>query len=103
VEADPLESVPMRLTHRTSLVLEGVAELGGQGAGPSNRQVGEYAEIPDAGQVSKLLRRLERLGLLANGGSGHLKGEPNVWRLTAKGELVAQSIRMHSRREGEVA
>ena len=40
---DPLESVPMRLTYRTSRVLEGVAELGGRGAGPSNRQVGEYA------------------------------------------------------------
>jgi AcrR family transcriptional regulator len=95
--SDPLESVPMRLTYRTSRVLEGVAELGGRGADPSNRQVGEYAGIPDAGQVSKLLRRLEGLGLLANGGPGHLKGEPNAWRLTAQGELVARSIRAHSR------
>jgi AcrR family transcriptional regulator len=101
--ADPLESVPMRLTYRTSRVLEGVAELAGGGSGPSNRQVGEFAGIPDAGQVSKLLRRLERLGLLVNGGPGHLKGEPNAWRLTAQGELVARSIRAHSRFESEAA
>jgi hypothetical protein len=49
------------------------------------------------------LRRLERLGLLANGGPGHLKGEPNAWRLTAQGELVAGSIRAHSRFEREAA
>ena len=100
---DPLESVPMRLTYRTSRVLAGVAELGGHGSDPSNRQVGEYAEIADAGQVSKLLRRLEGLGLLANSGAGHSKGEPNAWRLTDKGEQVAQSIRAHSRLESEAA
>ncbi len=97
--ADPLESVPMRLTYRTSRVLEGVAE----NPAASNREVGEYADIHDAGQVSKLLRRLERLGLLANSGPGHLKGEPNAWRLTAQGELVARSIRLHSRFESEAA
>ena len=101
--ADPLEGVPMRLTYRTSRVLEGVAELGGRGSGPSNREVADYAGIDDPGQVSKLLRRLERLGLLANGGLGHARGEPNAWRLTPKGELVARSIRAHSRCDGEVA
>jgi AcrR family transcriptional regulator len=101
--SDPLESVPMRLTYRTSRVLEGVAELTARGADPSNREVGDYAEIQDAGQVSKLMRRLERLGLLANSGLGHAKGEPNAWRLTAKGEQVARSIRAHSRSESEAA
>ena len=47
---DPLESVPMRLTYRTSRVLEGAAE----NPAASNREVGEYADIHDAGQVSKL-------------------------------------------------
>ncbi len=97
--ADPLESVPMRLTYRTSRVLEGVAE----NPAASNRQVGEYADIQDAGQVSKLLRRLERLGLLVNSGLGHQMGEPNAWRLTAQGERVARSIRVHSRLESEAA
>jgi hypothetical protein len=97
--ADPLESVPMRLTYRTSRVLEVVAE----NPAASNRRIGEYADIHDAGQVSKLLRRLERLGLLVNTGLGHLKGEPNAWRLTDQGELVAGSIRAHSRFEREAA
>jgi AcrR family transcriptional regulator len=101
--SDPLESVPMRLTYRTSRVLDGVAELAGRGSDPSNREVGDFAGIQDAGQVSKLLRRLERLGLLANSGLGHAKGEPNAWRLTAKGEQVARSIRAHSRSESEAA
>jgi AcrR family transcriptional regulator len=99
VVGDPLESVPMRLTYRTSRVLEGVAE----NPAASNRQVGEHADIQDAGQVSKLLRRLERLGLLENGGLGHAKGEPNAWRLTVQGELVARSIRAHSRFERKAA
>ena len=84
--------VAMRLTYRTARVLEGIAEH----PGSSNRQAGERAGISDPGQVSKLLARLERLGLLANHGSGHVKGEPNAWTLTAKGEMVARSIRMHS-------
>ncbi len=96
---DPLESVPMRLTYRTSRVLEGVAE----NPDASNRQVGEFAGIHDAGQVSKLLRRLERLELLVNSGLGHQMGEPNAWRLTAQGEQVARSIRAHSRFESEAA
>jgi AcrR family transcriptional regulator len=90
--ADPLGGVAMRLTYRTARVLEGIAEH----PGLSNRQAGERAGIADAGQVSKLLARLERLGLLANTGSGRLKGEPNSWSLTAKGETVARSIRMHA-------
>ncbi len=102
-ESDPLESVPMRLTYRTSRVLEGVAELAGRGSDPSNREIADHAGIHDAGQVSKLLRRLESLGLLANSGLGHAKGEPNAWRLTAQGEQVARSIRAHSRFESEAA
>jgi hypothetical protein len=92
-QPDPLEGVPMRLTYRTARVLEGAREH----PGVSNRRLADLAGIQDPGQVSKLLRRLERLGLLANTGhGGHLKGEPNAWRLTAKGEQVTQSIRMHT-------
>ena len=86
----------MRLTYRTARVLEGVAELGGRGSDPSNRMVADYAGIADPGQISKLLARLERLGLLANTGEGHAKGEPNAWTLTAKGEQVAWSIRVRT-------
>jgi AcrR family transcriptional regulator len=90
---DPLAGLPMRWTYRTVRVLEGV----GRHAGASNRQVADYAGIADQGQISKLLARLERLGLLANRGQGHLqKGEPNAWQLTARGQLVAQNIRMYA-------
>jgi AcrR family transcriptional regulator len=94
---DPLEGVRMRLTYRTARVLDCIAEC----PGASNRMVGDYAGVADPGQISKLLARLERVGLLANTGEGHTKGEPNAWALTAKGEQVAQSIRVHtsSRRE----
>jgi AcrR family transcriptional regulator len=91
--ADPLGGVSMRLTYRTARVLEGIAEH----PGSSNREAGECAGISDPGQVSKLLARLERLGLLANRtGGGRVMGEPNAWSLTAKGVVIARNIRMYS-------
>jgi AcrR family transcriptional regulator/DNA-binding MarR family transcriptional regulator len=90
---DPLEGVSMRLTYRTARVLESVAER----AGGSNREVAERAGIHDAGQVSKLLARLERLGLLVNTGEGHAKGEPNAWSLTPTGVRVVQRLGVSQR------
>ncbi len=97
---DPLCEMPMRLTYRTALVLEGIDKH----PGSSNRQAGDYAGVSDPGQISKLLARLERLGLLANTGSGaRVKGEPNAWMLTAKGEQIAHSIRLHAAVERSAA
>jgi len=87
----------MRVTYRTAKVLEELLEH----PGSSNRQIAERAGIVDQGQISKLLRRLERLGLTANGGAGHAQGEPNAWRLTAQGEDVARSIRRHTPGAGQ--
>ncbi len=98
-EGDPLRDVPVRLTYRTARVLAGIAEH----PGASNRMVGEYAGVADPGQISKLLARLERVGLLANAGLGHAKGEPNAWTLTPKGEQVAQNIRAHTPGERRAA
>jgi AcrR family transcriptional regulator len=89
---DPLEGISMRLTYRTARVIEAIAEQ----PGVSNRGVAERAGIFDQGQISKLLARLERLGLAVNDGEGHAKGEPNAWRLTATGAQVAQSIRVEA-------
>lgn len=89
--ADPLGGVEMRLTYRTARVLEGIADH----PGASNREAGQHAGIGDPGQVSKLLARLERLGLLARQGTGRVKGEPNAWTLTVRGEHVAESLRRH--------
>lgn len=88
LDLNPLESIPMRLTYRTARVLERIAEQ----PGISNRQVADRAGISDQGQMSKLLSRLQRLGLISNTGEGHAKGEPNAWTLTSVGTQVAQSI-----------
>jgi AcrR family transcriptional regulator len=96
---DPLEGVTMRLTYRTARVLTSVAGC----PGASNRVVAQQAGIADAGQVSKLLARLERLGLLANASGGHTRGEPNAWSLTPKGERVAQRVGEHVGREEAAA
>jgi len=91
-QADPLAGIPMRLTYRTLRVLETI----GDEPGVSNRGVGERAGVSDQGQISKLLARLERLGLASNTGEGHTKGEPNAWTLTPTGRRVAQTIRIHT-------
>jgi AcrR family transcriptional regulator/DNA-binding MarR family transcriptional regulator len=85
---DPLAGLPMRLTYRTLRVLTVV----GDSPGVSNREVGEAAEVGDQGQMSKLLARLERLGLICNSGRGQSHGEPNAWRLTTLGEQVRSAI-----------
>ncbi len=92
LEKDPLDEVNMRLTYRTARVLACIAELGGRGAGPSNRAVAERAGVIDLGQISKLLRRLERLGLALNTGGGHRSGASNAWQLTPLGRQVAQRL-----------
>jgi AcrR family transcriptional regulator len=96
-EPDLLAEVPMRLTYRTALVLDGIAKH----PGASNRLVGESAGIFDQGQVSKLLARLQRLGLTVNTGVGHTKGEPNAWSLTPLGVRVAARL-VATDRDGRV-
>ena len=85
---DPLRDVDMRLTYRTVRVLMAVAEH----PGASNRQVGVASGMNDQGQISKLLSRLHRLGLIANAGLGPAKGAPNAWTLTPKGENIHATI-----------
>jgi AcrR family transcriptional regulator len=91
-QSDPLRGIPMRVTYRTMRVLEVVARQ----PGLSNRALREQAGISDEGQTSKLLARLQRLGLLQNSGEGHAKGEPNAWILTPTGVQVEHSIRAHT-------
>jgi AcrR family transcriptional regulator len=100
VGVDPLEGLAMRMTYRTLRVLEGIAEH----PGASNRLAADCAGITDPGQISRLLRRLEHLGLLANTtGQERAKGEPNAWSLTARGQQVAQSIRARTHEERQAA
>jgi AcrR family transcriptional regulator/DNA-binding MarR family transcriptional regulator len=92
VTDDPLRAIPMRVTQRTALVLTGIAEQSERGANPNNREVAELAGVSDEGQISKLLARLERLGLLQNAGAGHARGASNAWSLTPLGDQVTQQI-----------
>jgi AcrR family transcriptional regulator len=87
-DGNPMSGLGMRFTYRTALVLEGVQLH----PGASNREVAQYAEVHDPAQISRLLGRLERAGLLVNTGGGHARGEPNAWSLTPRGEQVARSI-----------
>jgi AcrR family transcriptional regulator/DNA-binding MarR family transcriptional regulator len=95
-QGDPLQGLPMRLTYRTARVLGCIAAR----PGVSNREVSDAAGVTDQGQISKLLARLERLGLTVNKGAGYVKGEPNAWELTPLGERVAQRLRMSPEYEG---
>jgi AcrR family transcriptional regulator len=100
-EQDPLRDIPMRLTYRTALVLQAVAEH----PGASNRAIGEAADIYDQGQISKLLGRLEGLGLIENTSDNDHKptGEPNAWRLTRLGERVAQQLSLNTHLQQQAA
>jgi AcrR family transcriptional regulator/DNA-binding MarR family transcriptional regulator len=95
--SNPLHGLDMRLTYRTLRVLSVVGEL----PQASNRQVADRAGVSDQGQMSKLLTRLEKLGLIENGGRGgadgaRLRGEPNRWILTPRGREVVAAIRDQS-------
>jgi AcrR family transcriptional regulator len=88
-EGDPLDGLEMRLTYRTLRVLKAI----GEHPGASNRQIADRAEVADQGQISKLLARLERLGLIVNCGAGRDSGAANSWRLTSRGARLERSTR----------
>ncbi len=89
--SDPLEGLDMRLTYRTVRVLVAIGEK----PGVSNRDVARGADIADPGQISKLLRRLERLELVENRGDSQTRGSTNAWYLTARGIRVTRATRRH--------
>jgi AcrR family transcriptional regulator len=93
--ADPLLGLHMRITYRTFLVLRVIGEQ----PGASNRQVSVAADVADQGQISKLLARLEGLGLIVNDGREQPTGEPNAWSLTPRGEEVQRAIASRSTRK----
>lgn len=82
-----LSNLPMRITYRTMRVLSVIASQ----PGASNREIGESAGMADQGQVSKLLQRLERLGLIVNRWAGQARGMPNAWTLTSLGAQIEQA------------
>jgi AcrR family transcriptional regulator len=85
--SNALMELGTRLTYRTVRVLMAVAA----DPGASNRAVGDSAGIGDQGQTSKLLARLEKLGLIYNNRLAQSKGTPNAWTLTKKGLEIEQA------------
>jgi DNA-binding IclR family transcriptional regulator len=83
------EPAGVRSTYRTARVLSAIAA----NPGASNRAVAAAAGIEDEGQASKLLKRLERLGLIENMAQDRELGGANAWRLTARGVKVERALR----------
>jgi AcrR family transcriptional regulator len=87
--ADPLQGVNMRLTYRTVRVLTVISEH----PHASNREIAARSGIADQGQISKLLTRLAKLGLIANFGEGQERGAANAWELTQRGAQIERAAR----------
>jgi AcrR family transcriptional regulator len=91
LDANPSPGSRLRMTYRTALALEAIA----QAPGTSNLGVARHARVNDQGQISKLLSRLERNGLVQNTGRGRRRGAANEWHLTPAGQQVQRGIREH--------
>lgn len=72
--------------HRARMCLRLLA----QRPGSSNRQIGDAIGITSHEQISRLLARLSRAGLLTKNAGG--PGHPNAWTLTAHGMKVAANL-----------
>jgi DNA-binding MarR family transcriptional regulator len=83
----------MRLTYRTLRVPAAIAEQ----PGACNREVAEAAEVSDQGQISRLLARLQDLGLIHSSGKRRL-GEPHEWHLTTRGKQLERVARAGPKR-----
>ena len=81
--------LPVRATHRTTLVLRAIA----QAPYSNNREIAQCAGLADEGQTSKLLARLERQGVIENVGIGAARGEPNAWLLTPSGRRAVELLK----------
>jgi AcrR family transcriptional regulator len=82
----------MRITYRTTRVLSAIAQT----PGANNRAVSIDAGVLDQGQISKLLSRLESLGLVKNTRHSHDTKGHNAWHLTELGARVQRATRIQS-------
>jgi AcrR family transcriptional regulator len=74
----------MRMTYRTARALSVIAA----NPGISNRLVAAEAGVRDQGQISKMLARLRRLGLIDSQSTEGV----NAWRLTEEGEELCRAL-----------
>ena len=85
-------ALPIRVTHRTTMVLRAIARA----PYSNNREVARAAGLVNEGQTSKLLARLEQRGVIENVGVGAARGEPNAWLLTPEGRRVLELVAARS-------
>jgi|SRR5580692_6122787 hypothetical protein len=83
-----LEGLDRRLTPRAMRVLDAIAAR----PGLSNSEVSIRAGVTDQGQISKLLARLARLGLIES----RPRKVTHSWRLTHKGHELFSSASLNS-------
>jgi AcrR family transcriptional regulator len=93
--SDPFKDLPIRLTYRTARVLAAISST----PGASGKQIARASEITDDGQMSRLLGRLRRAGLVENTSPGPVKGEANAWTLTSKGHDIQTVIAQQTGRD----
>jgi AcrR family transcriptional regulator len=86
---DPLAGMSMRLTYRTVRVLGVIGER----PGACNREIAERSGVADPGQISKLLARLARQGMIENTCEAKQNGGANAWQLTQLGAHVEHATR----------
>jgi AcrR family transcriptional regulator len=85
--SDPFKDLPIRLTYRTARVLSSIADR----PGASSKQIADASGIADPGQISRLLTRLLRNGLIEDTGVGPAKGMARAWTLTDRGEGILRA------------
>jgi len=88
VAFDLPEAFRGRLDHRAVLVLRVI----GDQPWLTGREVALRAGAKDPAHISKLLKHLAGLGLVASARDAHRKGTPNAWRLTASGVQLDSAI-----------
>lgn len=96
---DHFKDTGLRLTYRTVRVLAAIAEH----PGASNRLIAASSDIKDQGQISKLLTRLQRAGMITNNGPPPGNGAPNSWTLTTNGHQIIATLNTHTTHHAEGA
>lgn len=86
------KGIPVRLTELTRCTLAAIDAMNEQGTLPSNNDICWATGDTNKGQMSRLLQRLERTGLIQNvSQNGNGQGGSNRWRLTARGKAVVHA------------
>lgn len=86
------KGIPVRLTELTRCTLASIDAMNEQGTLPSNNDICWATGDTNKGQMSRLLQRLERTGLIENvSQNGNGQGGSNSWRLTARGKAIARA------------